>query len=91
MEHQSKLANAGDLRNGVDEDADTVEPEVLRHHGADREDLDDLHIRPVLHDDLLRLLDGLPNQLRPRCLLAADVVRGAHSPVELNHALSSLD
>ena len=86
MGHQQKLANAGDLRNGVDEDADTVGPEVPGHGGADREDLDDLHIRPVLHDDLLGLLDGLPNQLRPRRLLAAGVVRGAHSrTVELNH------
>ena len=82
MEHESKLANAGGLRDGVDEDADTVGPEVLGHGGADREDLDDLHVRPVLHDDLLGLLDGLANQLRPRRLLAAGVVRGAHSRTE---------
>ena len=82
MEHQSKLANAGGLRNGVDEDADTVGPEVPGHRCADREDLDVLHVRPVLHDGLLGLLDGLPNQLRPRRLLAAGVVRGAHSRTE---------
>lgn len=78
------LADAGDLGDGVDEDTDTVKSEVLGHLGAHREDLDRLHVRPVLEDGLLGLLDGSPNQLRPRRLLAAgDFVRGAHA-VELS-------
>ena len=67
----SWLADAGDLGDGVDEDTDTVLPEVAGEAVADGDGIDDLQVRPVVEDDLLSLLDGHSDQLRPRRLLAA--------------------
>ena len=72
------LSNVGGLGDGAHEDADTVGPQVLGHGGADRHH-DDVGVGLVLEDDLLSLLDGQPDHLRPRSLLSTgEVVGGTH-------------
>ena len=61
---QSLLTNGRGGHDSVDDDADTVGPEVEGHRRASRKDID-VGVRHVLKDDLLGLLDGLSHYLWP--------------------------
>ena len=75
---QQELSTYPTWGDGAHEDADTVGPQVLGHGGADRHH-DNVGVGLVLQDDLLGLLDGQPDHLRPRSLLSTgEVVGGTH-------------
>lgn len=67
------LSDLGDLSDGggvVDEDADALGVDLGGDDGSDAQH-DDVNVRPVVEDDVLRRLRRQPHNLRPRRLVAA--------------------